>query len=117
MSPRPIPETGTTKDPATVRAEAAAQAVKALAAPRRADAWTEYAACATVDPELFYPEPGQRGMALAAVRVCMGCPVRAACEARALGEDGEEPERDGVWGGLTASERQRILRHRRRYAA
>lgn len=38
--------------------------------------------------------------------ICAGCPVRATCRAYAL--TAREPY--GIWGGLTARERTRILR-------
>jgi hypothetical protein len=38
--------------------------------------WRLEAACATVDPELFFPEPGQAPQAAAAKATCAGCGVR-----------------------------------------
>jgi WhiB family redox-sensing transcriptional regulator len=67
-------------------------------------AWHEDAACAGIDPDRFYPEPGPgitRDIA-AAKRVCAGCPVRAECLAYALAHD----ERHGIWGGTTPQERR-----------
>lgn len=81
------------------------------------DGWEEHGVCRQTDPEIFFPEPGQSGMAKQAVKVCMGCTVREECAARGLGDDGGDPERDGVWGGLTVMERRRILRHRSRWPA
>ena len=44
--------------------------------------------------------------------ICVLCPVRESCLEYAL----TARERDGVWGGMTARERRRILRHRRKSA-
>jgi len=41
---------------------------------------------------------------------CAGCPVRVECQQEHLGEEW------GVWGGLTAAERRRVLSKRRRAA-
>lgn len=62
------------------------------------------AACAThPDPDLWHSTAATAQRA--AVRVCTGCPLRAACADHAL----TVPEREGVWGGLTADERHRLL--------
>jgi WhiB family transcriptional regulator, redox-sensing transcriptional regulator len=55
-----------------------------------------------VDPELFFPAPGEHGKAARAKRICARCPVRAACLADALAS------RDGfgIRGGLTPNERR-----------
>ena len=59
-------------------------------------------ACAGVDPDLFYPEPGNsRATTGAARRVCAGCGLRVECEAAAVAQR----ERHGVWGGLSPRER------------
>ncbi len=70
--------------------------------------WVEQAACATVDPELFFPEKGgsARHQVRAAKDVCDQCPVTAECLADALATD----EVFGVWGGRTPTERQRLGR-------
>lgn len=71
-------------------------------------AWMEHAACAGMDPELFFPEVGGvLAYETSFVRqTCGGCPVRAECLADAMAE----PARIGVWGGTTLHERRR-LRH------
>lgn len=79
--------------------------------PRLADlldppAWYELALCAQVDGDLFYPEKGSNGAD--AKRICGRCEVKDECLAHALDHD----EQQGVWGGLTPIERQR-LQHRR----
>ena len=44
--------------------------------------------------------------------ICELCPVREACLEYAI----SAREKDGVWGGLTARERRRVIRQRRRSA-
>lgn len=37
------------------------------------------AACKTVDPEVFFPDPGRRVQARKAIEVCAGCPLLRQC--------------------------------------
>jgi hypothetical protein len=62
------------------------------------------AACRTVDPDVMYPDTTAVGIA-AAKKICRRCPIAAACLREALTT--QEPH--GVWGGLTAVERDRAL--------
>ena len=62
--------------------------------------WRDRAACQHADPRVFFS--GEKTVA-AAKAVCGGCPVREDCLTYALAND--EPV--GVWGGVTAEERQR----------
>lgn len=48
-----------------------------------------------------------------AVKVCHGCPVRQQCLDEALRTD----EPFGIWGGLGARERSRLLRQTTRHGA
>jgi hypothetical protein len=72
--------------------------------------WVHDAACATVDPELFYPAPSYS--AAYAKRICLGtderpgCPVRTECLQFAL----DVKDQWGVFGGLTAKERSQLKR-------
>lgn len=68
--------------------------------------WVEQAACAGVDPDLFFPDRG--ASRAAARRVCAGCPVRAECLEYAL----EAGEKFGVWGGTSEKERRAMRRQR-----
>lgn len=77
-----------------------------------AGAWRRLAACKGLDPALFHPEDGDLAGVEAAREICARCPVRPACLEHALAA--REP--DGIWGGLTARERRRELRRRRRTA-
>jgi WhiB family redox-sensing transcriptional regulator len=72
------------------------------------DDWRAEAACAAVDPDLFFPV-GVTGPAVdqivAAKAVCAGCPVREMCLGFAIATNQEY----GVWGG-TSEEERRVLR-------
>jgi WhiB family transcriptional regulator, redox-sensing transcriptional regulator len=64
-----------------------------------------------MDSALFFHPAGERGPARAsrevhAKRICSGCPVLSQCRAHALAV--HEPY--GVWGGLSESERDDIVR-------
>lgn len=80
------------------------------AAPLGAD-WRAYAACATTDPELFFPigdGPGAQAQTAEAKRVCARCPVRDRCLNWAL----DTGQTSGVWGGLSEGDRLRLRRRR-----
>jgi WhiB family transcriptional regulator, redox-sensing transcriptional regulator len=71
--------------------------------------WQLRGACRSTGPALFFSLDGERGLArarreAAAVAICRGCAVRAACRAYALAAD--EPY--GVWGGLTEGARAHV---------
>lgn len=78
--------------------------------------WRQRAACATVDPELFFPTavdgPVLAEQEAAAKAVCRTCPVRAECRRWALAA---LPH--GIAGGLTEDERAAVRRGRARAAA
>jgi WhiB family redox-sensing transcriptional regulator len=71
--------------------------------------WMVSAACRGMNPELWFPVtevgPGARQVARAKA-VCAGCPVRDECLAFAL----ELKLAEGVFGGLTPSERAVLVR-------
>lgn len=71
-------------------------------------AWKADAACRDLDPDLFFPAPGESHTEAQAV--CRRCDVQAECLAYALTSD----ERFGVWGGTSERERRRIRRARQR---
>jgi WhiB family transcriptional regulator, redox-sensing transcriptional regulator len=78
--------------------------------------WRDRAACASpgIDPETFYPAPGERTKVARAKRVCARCPVQRACLAEALTMPAWLDE--GIRAGLTAKDRS-ALRGRRRGVA
>lgn len=67
-------------------------------------AWQTRAACGkAAEPEQFFPEggrPSNRGKK----KFCAGCPVREQCLDWALVH-----EEQGIWGGLTEKERERLV--------
>jgi hypothetical protein len=77
--------------------------------------WRLEAACREVDPELFFPEPGQAPQAAAAKAVCAGCTVRGPCLEAALHGPQAQHDHTGIFAGTTPSDRMR-LRGRASYA-
>lgn len=75
--------------------------------------WTYLAECRQYNPDDWHPERGDNGAVNRAKRVCATCPVISLCRDYAL----RNREPYGVWGGLSAPERARILRARRKAAA
>lgn len=71
-----------------------------------------HAACHGTDPNVFYPDDGQRFAAEIAKAICALCPVRLPCLDHALDHGGSEG-RYGVWGGMTETERRKEARRRR----
>ena len=71
--------------------------------------WMSRGACRDEDPELFFPIAAG-GPALeetnAAKRVCLRCPVRAACLSFGL-----KTAQEGIWGGATPEERRAMRKH------
>lgn len=76
------------------------------------DDWRGRGACASADPDLFFPLSGS-GPSLPQIArakaVCSGCPVRAQCLAFAL----DSPQVHGIWGGRDEQELARLRRSRR----
>jgi WhiB family transcriptional regulator, redox-sensing transcriptional regulator len=71
--------------------------------------WTDFGRCRGAEPGIFYPDDDD-DPALEAKAICTGCPVRETCLEHAI----TAREKAGVWGGLTAKERRRMIRRRRR---
>ena len=67
-------------------------------------AWMAHAACRGSSVN-FHPERGQDTRS--AMAICARCPVREECQDYAL----DMGEMFGVWGGTTAKERRRLIRH------
>ncbi|MFC4942782.1 WhiB family transcriptional regulator [Pseudonocardia sp. GCM10023141] len=77
--------------------------------------WQLHGACRGMDSAFFFHPEGERGLARAgrearAKLVCSECPVLEQCRHHALAA--HEPY--GVWGGLSESERDLILRKHER---
>ena len=71
--------------------------------------WRKSGACATADPDLFYPigtgNAAARQIA-EACRICAACHVRRECLDYAM----ENREAHGIWGGTTPEERAHARR-------
>jgi hypothetical protein len=65
--------------------------------------WAAGALCAQTDPELWHSERSP-GSTREAKRICLDCPVRAACLDYALANH----EQHGIWGGLSTPARRRL---------
>lgn len=74
--------------------------------------WRFYARCRGADTEMFF-STRRSDQSLATALYCERCPVRAPCRDLALATEGELAY--GIFGGLTAPERQ-ALRPRARGA-
>jgi WhiB family redox-sensing transcriptional regulator len=77
--------------------------------------WQDHAACKGQSVTLFYGLDGERGpqrdaRERRALSFCARCPVREQCLAYALAQ----PEKNGVWGGLTEEARTAERRRRMR---
>lgn len=64
------------------------------------------ALCAQTDPEIFFPEKG--GSVRLAIDICNECEVRLECLEWALTNN----EKYGIWGGMTAKDRERLKKQR-----
>lgn len=73
--------------------------------------WQESGACRDIlNADVFFPKKGAPKASRAAKQICQQCPVTGICleYAMAVGE------RDGVWGGMSAPERDKLRRQRRK---
>ena len=75
--------------------------------------WQREGHCRGLDSSVFFHPEGERGRARAiremrAKTICQGCPVLVQCRNHALAV--AEPY--GIWGGMSESERNEILRSR-----
>lgn len=68
---------------------------------RIAPDWHTRALCLGMDADIFFPKPGDVAATNHAKRICDSCPVRQACLAEALREEGgrAKDNRFGVRGG------------------
>lgn len=73
--------------------------------------WTEIALCLQADPEMFFPEKG--GSTAEAKAICQRCEVRQECLEFALRTESHSAYSTyGVYGGLSAKERTRLMTRR-----
>lgn len=66
--------------------------------------WMASALCAQVDGDLWFPEQGDHQSARDAKATCRRCPVINDCLRFAL----DQAPREGIWGGLTPKERNKV---------
>lgn len=70
--------------------------------------WMGRADCRDLDPELWFADASHpNGDVAIALQICDGCPVKAECAEYALSQPVQ-----GVWGGLTESQRRTLRRKR-----
>jgi WhiB family redox-sensing transcriptional regulator len=100
----PCPRCGVARQVKTGAAGKHCQDCKTLrGTPTVSRTWMDDAACATTDPELFFPsEDDTWRPTRAAKEICASCPVRDFCLADAPAWD-----RWSIRGGQTATERRR----------
>ena len=80
-----------------------------LGMPRSRDTdWHLDAVCATTDPELWFPNDGDRHAARRARELCATCPVARQCLEFALSNN----ERHGIWAGFNSDQLARMRRKR-----
>ena len=78
-----------------------------LGMPRSRDTdWHLDAVCATTDPELWFPNDGDRHAARRARELCATCPVAQQCLEFALSNG----EKHGIWAGLNSDQLARLRR-------
>jgi len=71
------------------------------------------AACRGMDAELFMPVRGENLKIRAAKKICQFCPVQTDCAEYGL-QLATMYDTHGIFGGLTRSEREMVLRERGR---
>lgn len=77
--------------------------------PMLRDDWWRVAACRNAEAELFFPvsdRPASARSIRQAKMVCESCPVSRQCLRYAL----ENRQEQGIWGGLTETERSALSR-------
>lgn len=75
---------------------------------RAADEIGEHLPCRQA-PDLYYPAIGEMHEIRLAKNACKPCPIRMLCLEYAI----KHNETEGIWGGMTVSERKKIRRERR----
>lgn len=80
--------------------------------PAKRPDWEAYGVCRRpdVDPNWWYPADESKGIKQARARALCGvCPVRVHCRERAM-----EMREEGIWGGTSTAERQKLRKNRSR---
>lgn len=68
--------------------------------------WMDLAKCGPDDGIKWFPEQGEAHLTIVAKKFCSDCPVRERCLKFALTNEIMQ----GVWGGKSPKERERLLR-------
>lgn len=71
--------------------------------------WHDHAACAGLDPDVFFPTSGRTDDARRAKAICAGCPVSEPC----LDYANAHAINHGIWGGKSERERRFMRRQAR----
>ena len=75
--------------------------------------WIKSAVCQQTDPQIFFPERGDRRTTYLAVSLCKTCPVIDECLSYALKfQINSNYGLFGIWGGTTEQERKKIIQKR-----
>lgn len=80
--------------------------------------WRTAALCRTADPELFFPigsSAAARAQELEAKAICAACPSMMKCREWAVSVS--LPKIEGIWGGQSQLERERLHRRQQRRAS
>ena len=80
--------------------------------------WRSDGLCRNADPELFFPigsSAAAQAQELEAKAICSVCPSMMKC--REWAQSVSLPKIEGIWGGQTQVERERLQRRQRRSAA
>ena len=72
--------------------------------------WMGDARCTDTDPELWFPELDSLWRVREAKNICEKCSVKKECLEYALVNGFKE----GIWGGLSPTERNRVLKEKRK---
>jgi WhiB family redox-sensing transcriptional regulator len=73
--------------------------------------WLELAACKDSDPELFFPERGEKAKGQAAKQVCAACQVQTQCRDLAVRTARSREEDHGIFAGTTPHQRSGLRGH------
>ena len=72
--------------------------------------WTKEAECKGTQPNLWFPNPDTDNHARLPKQICNMCAVQIECLEYAI----TTRQKDGIWGGMTEQERERLIKRRRR---
>lgn len=79
------------------------------------EGWEADAACSSQFTEAFYADPSIANSMRAAKLICSGCAVLDQCLEKSLFYETAAYHREGIYGGLSAEERQRVVDEKAKY--